>query len=112
MADKRPGEARAAVSIAAISIAIAAFCASGPIKAEIHTYMLPGETARFPPGQNVEIAEVNCVACHSVDYIKIQPPQKGSAFWTAEVNKMIKVYGAPIGQEDAAKIIDYLTATY
>jgi sulfite dehydrogenase (cytochrome) subunit B len=52
------------------------------------------------------------MTCHSADYIKVQPPRQGKAFWTAEVNKMIKVFGAPIEPGDAAKIIDYLVATY
>ena len=29
-------------------------------------------------------------------------PDKGKAFWQGEVQKMIKVYKAPIGQDDAA----------
>jgi hypothetical protein len=78
----------------------------------MRTYLLPEETARLRPEQNVEIAEVNCAACHSTDYINVQPRGKGRAFWTAEVNKMIKVFGAPIEQQDAAKIIDYLAAAY
>ena len=32
--------------------------------------------------------------------------------WTAEVNKMINAFAAPIPQNDAAAIIDYLTANY
>ena len=32
--------------------------------------------------------------------------------WEAEVNKMIKVFGAPIQPADAKVIIDYLTANY
>ena len=33
-------------------------------------------------------------------------------FWTAEVTKMIKVYGAPIEDADVGKIVDYLAANY
>ncbi len=32
--------------------------------------------------------------------------------WTAEVNKMINAFAAPIAQNDAAAIIDYLTLNY
>jgi hypothetical protein len=32
--------------------------------------------------------------------------------WTAEVNKMINVFGAPIPAEDAKAIIEYLVANY
>jgi hypothetical protein len=110
MANERTGETSPLERIAAIAIAV--FGMSAPLKAETRTYTLPDETARFRPGPAVETAEVHCAVCHSVDYVKVQPPGKGKAFWTAEVNKMIKVFGAPIEQEDATKIIDYLAATY
>ncbi|MEE7491897.1 sulfite:cytochrome C oxidoreductase subunit B, partial [Methylobacterium oryzae] len=36
----------------------------------------------------------------------------GQAFWDAEVAKMIKVYRAPIAEEQARAIAAYLGATY
>jgi sulfite dehydrogenase (cytochrome) subunit B len=77
-------------------------------------YQLPPETATLAPGLNRDVAEEHCIVCHSVDYITTQPrnladPRK---FWSAEVNKMRQVYGAPIPDEDAAKIVEYLVATY
>jgi sulfite dehydrogenase (cytochrome) subunit B len=80
--------------------------------AEPKTYELPDETATFKPGPGVEFAENNCAACHSADYINFQPPKKGAAFWEAEVQKMIKVYHAPIEEADAKAIADYLAKTY
>jgi sulfite dehydrogenase (cytochrome) subunit B len=74
-------------------------------------YQLPPETAELKPGPGVETAIV-CTACHSADYIGTQPSGRGKAFWQAEVQKMIKVYKAPIGQDDAAVIANYLAATY
>ena len=70
-------------------------------------YRLPPETAELKPGPGVETAIV-CQACHSADYISTQPSGKGKAFWQAEVQKMIKVYEAPIGEDDAAVIANYL----
>jgi hypothetical protein len=32
--------------------------------------------------------------------------------WENEVDKMIKAYGAPIGENDAKAIVDYLAANY
>jgi len=77
-------------------------------------YELPEETATFKPGPNQDVAVNNCTACHSVDYIQTQPhgPKFKKDFWQAEVTKMIKVYGAPIDDADAARIVDYLTETY
>jgi sulfite dehydrogenase (cytochrome) subunit B len=76
------------------------------------TYSLPDETATFMPGPGVEVAQANCMTCHSTDYINYQPPKKGDKFWAGEVTKMIKVYGAPISEDDAKTIADYLAATY
>jgi cytochrome c553 len=87
-----------------IAIASSAF-------AEPMVYQLPPETAELKPGPGVETAAV-CQACHSADYISTQPSGKGKAFWQAEVQKMIKVYKAPIGEDDAAVIANYLAATY
>ena len=78
------------------------------------SYTLPDETAAFKPGPNLEVVQNNCTACHSADYINTQPrgPKFKKDFWQAEVTKMIKVYGAPIDDADAAKIVDYLAPTY
>ena len=77
-------------------------------------YKLPDETAAFKAGANVEVVQNNCSACHSADYIKTQPRGEKfkKDFWTAEVTKMIKVYGAPIEDKDVGAIVEYLTANY
>ena len=59
-----------------------------------------------------EVVENNCARCHSLDY-----PRTNSSFldrkgWQAEVNKMIKVFGADITQSDAAVIVEYLARNY
>ena len=94
------------------SLILAALSMGSALHAEPRTYALPDETVHFEPGPNVEVAEANCAVCHSSDYLKMQPPRQGKAFWTAEVTKMIKVYGAPIEPADAAKIADYLAVAY
>jgi hypothetical protein len=52
-----------------------------------------------------------CFTCHSTRYITMQPPLPG-ATWEAEVNKMMKVYGAPIPEATAKKITAYLQGHY
>jgi hypothetical protein len=52
-----------------------------------------------------------CATCHSTRYITMQPPLPG-ATWEAEVNKMMKAYGAPIPEATAKKITAYLQAHY
>ena len=97
--------------MAQVTVGMIAFCVPLALKAEPRTYQLPEETVPLLPGPNVDTALV-CTGCHSADYIRTQPPHQGKAFWTAEVTKMRKVFGAPVEEEDTARIIDYLTATY
>ena len=91
----------------------AALFAASPVPAvaEPLTYELPDDTAELRPGPGMENA-ILCLPCHSADYMSTQPPGKGRAFWNAEVQKMIKVFNAPIDSGDAAVIVDYLTAAY
>ncbi len=63
-------------------------------------------------GPGVDKVEANCQACHSLSYIPMNSPFLNAAGWTAEVNKMIKVMGAPIDDADAKAIIDYLAKNY
>ena len=78
------------------------------------TYRLPVESAvlKKTPGNGYINTSAMCAACHSVDYISAQPRSKGRDFWSTEVNKMIKVYGAPIPERDKESIIDYLARSY
>ena len=77
-------------------------------------YELPEETAELAPGPGLEVVQANCVACHSADYISTQPRnfRDPTSFWTAEVNKMLHSYGAPVEESDVKAIVDYLAATY
>ena len=61
------------------------------------------------PGR--EKAQV-CVACHSVDYIPMNSRFLDKAGWTASINKMINVFGAPIAREDVDAIASYLAENY
>lgn len=90
---------------------LALLAVSPPAIASPITYRLPDETAELKPGPGVESAQV-CRACHSADYISTQPSKMGKAFWGAEVQKMIKVFKAPIPEADAATITDYLATNY
>jgi len=78
------------------------------------SYQLPIETASFKPGSNLEVVQNNCTACHSADYVQTQPrgPNFKEDFWRSEVNKMVKIYGAPIDEADVSKIVEYLSQAY
>ena len=53
-----------------------------------------------------------CLACHSLDYIPMNSRFLDKSGWTAEVNKMINVYKAPIAKEDVEAIAGYLEENY
>jgi mono/diheme cytochrome c family protein len=107
----------AVLARAAIFAALPALAGTAA-RAAPETYALPEPTAQFKPppdpshASGFQAAQENCMTCHSVDYIAMQPPRKGQAFWDAEVTKMIKVYHAPIGEADGRAIAAYLSNTY
>ncbi len=85
--------------------------AAWPLAAEIVQIKLPPETASFKPGPGSEIANGQCLTCHSVEYVETQPPMP-LTFWAAEVKKMQKTYGAPIPDNQIERLADYLANTY
>lgn len=74
---------------------------------------LPQETSQLKASTLAghQAASAWCAMCHSIDYINSQPPMP-SAFWHAEVTKMVKVYGAPIPEDQVKLISEYLGKTY
>jgi mono/diheme cytochrome c family protein len=67
--------------------------------------------AALKPGAGVDVARQQCASCHSTDYIVMQP--RGSAKqWEGVVTKMIKVFGAPVNDQDAKTIAEYLATQY
>jgi hypothetical protein len=67
---------------------------------------------RLKDGAGRPLVEANCVMCHSLDYIPMNSVFLDRKGWEASVNKMIKVMGAPVREEDVAAIVDYLAKTY
>src|SRR5881628_1737503 len=72
---------------------------------------LPPETGAFKQDAGAEIANGQCLICHSVEYVTSQPPM-GHAFWKASVVKMQQKYGAPIADPQVEPLADYLTRNY
>jgi hypothetical protein len=70
---------------------------------------LPDSDRMFPAGPGSDAINNNCLACHSAGMVLNQPSLSKQA-WTAEVNKMINNYKAPIAPEDVGPIVDYLAA--
>jgi cytochrome c551/c552 len=79
---------------------------AGPLKID-----LPPETAAFKPGTGSEIANGQCLICHSVEYVTMQPPLP-RAYWTASVKKMREKFGAPLPPEQVEAVVNYLVRNY
>jgi cytochrome c5 len=77
----------------------------------VHSISLPETRIEIAPGEGKVKVETFCNICHSLDYITMQP-RFSKAQWTGTVTKMVKVYGAPINEEDVKIITDYLAAHY
>ncbi|MGO9703031.1 MAG: cytochrome c [Xanthobacteraceae bacterium] len=70
------------------------------------------EKVRLKAGVGLQTVESYCGACHSLDYPLQNVGFLNRQSWETEVNKMIKVFGAPIEPTDAKIIVDYLTTSY
>ena len=71
---------------------------------------LPSETARLAesPLAGYNLALAHCHTCHSVDYIRMQPPGMSRPAWKASVVKMQKTFGAPVPDAAVDPIAEYL----
>lgn len=71
------------------------------------------ETAlRLRDGPEAVVVRAYCSMCHSIDYIAMNSTFMKRAGWEAEVRKMVKVMGAPVPDDEVARIVDYLTRCY
>jgi mono/diheme cytochrome c family protein len=58
------------------------------------------------------MAQNNCVACHSAEYMLYQPPSAARPYWDAMVKRMKAVFKANINDGDIPVIVDYMVKTY
>ena len=95
-------------------IAVMALCCAIAGSAGALEISLPGETATFKPSTlpGYTLVQQRCPICHSAEYVNFQPPTSTPAYWKATVLKMRKPFGAPLSDEDAELITEYLVKTY
>ena len=86
------------------TIAVVALLAAGGAFAQESKVML-----KDGPGKD---KAMQCVACHSLDYIQMNSRFLDKGGWTGSVNKMINAFGAPIPKEDVEAIAAYLAENY
>ncbi len=94
-----------------IVLSLAAGLSHAASQATLHSIELPQIYTELRAGYGKEKVEALCGICHSLDYITMQPRFSRSQ-WTGVINKMIKVMGAPINEDDASIIVNYLVKDY
>jgi hypothetical protein len=92
-----------------IALVPLAIHADAPFELKSVTVDLPDSDRTFPAGPGSDTINNNCLSCHSAGMVLNQPALSKAA-WTAEVNKMINSYKAPVDQGDVGAIVDYLTS--
>ena len=95
----------AVIVLCALSTPLTARAAS-PIELKSVKIDLPDSDRMFQ-GAGADGINNNCLACHSAEMVLNQPDLSRQA-WTAEVDKMINAYKAPVAPEDVGAIVDYL----
>jgi len=88
---------------------LAAFASFAANSAE--TLTLPPETGLFRPGTGSEIANSQCLVCHSVEYVTTQP-KLARTFWKSSIDKMRLKFGANVPADQIPPLLDYLVAEY
>ena len=74
--------------------------------AKVSVELPAGDTA-FPPGNGADIANGQCLICHSAGMVLRQPPLSQDE-WAGEINKMRSAYGAPIPADQVEALARYL----
>jgi mono/diheme cytochrome c family protein len=68
---------------------------------------LPAGSTLFPPGEGAEIANANCVMCHSTGMV-LRQPSLTTPEWKTEIMKMRNGFGAPIPLDQVDQLAHYL----
>jgi mono/diheme cytochrome c family protein len=70
------------------------------------------DNVQLKDGPGKELTSGRCAICHTLEYIPSNAPAMDRAGWQKTVQKMRERFGAPISDEDAKSILDYLSANY
>lgn len=86
----------------ALAVLVAPPGAAADTEGSIHLKDAPGR----------EVTAGHCALCHSLEYIPANAPAMDRAGWQKTVQKMRQRFGAPISDEEAKVILDYLGTSY
>jgi mono/diheme cytochrome c family protein len=101
------------VALAALAAALAAATFSGtPRAVGAARPAAAAEVTELREGTGRDLTVGRCIICHSVEYIPANAPAMDRAAWQKTIQKMKDRFGAPITDEEAKQILDYLSANY
>ncbi len=96
------------------AIIIVALLSAGVASATTKSLQLPPDAVQLKPNAlpGYALAQSQCVACHSAEYMLYQPPSAARAYWDAMAKRMKAVFKAPVADADIPVIVDYMVKTY
>lgn len=93
-------------------LALIALLAFMPLMAQVEDKVeVPYIDFPIKMGEDFALVQAHCLMCHSFGYILNQGKQP-RAHWNHVIHKMINSFKAPIPEENAKKIEDFLTEHY
>jgi hypothetical protein len=72
----------------------------------------PVEIAPLKAGPGQDLTAGLCMVCHSLEYIPANAPAMNRGGWQKTIQKMRERFGAPITDQQALQILDYLATNY
>ena len=88
--------------------AVASEITAGGLTLRSENVEWPDNDRPFPQAAGVDAVTQNCTGCHSANMVLTQPVLS-AATWQAEVDKMRKLYKAPVAEADVPTIVSYLS---
>lgn len=70
------------------------------------------ETVTLKAGPGHDLTAGLCMICHSLEYIPANAPAMNRGAWQKSIQKMRERFGAPISDQQAQQILDYLADNY
>lgn len=91
-----------------VTLLLIATALQAQLKEDMEVPYIPYEVKM---GKGFDAVQANCLMCHSFGYILNQGYQS-KKFWAGKVKKMRVHFKAPISDQDAKSVVDYLFEHY
>jgi sulfite dehydrogenase (cytochrome) subunit B len=90
-------------------VATAVFLGSLPVGP---AFAAAGEMTQLMEGRGRDLTVGRCIICHDLEYIPANAPAMNRGAWQKTIQKMRERFGAPITDDEARQILEYLDANY